>query len=483
MNTPPTHQDQLDLWKYFSDDAAKVKEKLWTMASWLFTSLSVVLGYVAQNLDGHGSAFKEPQIIIVVAGVGLVLSIYTCWMIYESGIHLRTAWNRTNHLRSQLPQVEDAWQAGRKKKDGDIKEEYSEDLPPFVIRLMVLGCLFALALLIVLIAAVIQDSFTTSIVYNTKANSKMNYNIDLAAIIAALFWPVVALVVLFSKRFKTLVESLSSRITNSKIEFAGVSFDLTFAFPFQPEKDLQYGDLTEKLGADDIDNSYTYTLNAKLVDVKQADYVILNLGKGLSWLTSRIFILSILFKQAKGIKAIVFLHSTDRVKKDFLGWVSIEEMRWSLAMKYPHLERAYKSVYCEEIKKESIKTENGSIGNNSVWNPPTAELLNSFVEKIQSSESKEKQLGWVKIQSSNGEKYEQASWVTDILLRNIAGDELQTESIAISELRAKSDREKAVIIANMEGQYVPVVNHEGRFEYLIDRYKLLEKFAIQTLKP
>jgi hypothetical protein len=51
-------------------------------------------------------------------------------------------------------------QARRKKKDGDIKEEYSEDLPPFVIRLMVLGCLFALSFLVVLIAAVVQDSFT-----------------------------------------------------------------------------------------------------------------------------------------------------------------------------------------------------------------------------------------------------------------------------------------------------------------------------------
>ena len=35
----------------------------------------------------------------------------------------------------------------------------------------------------------------------------------------------------------------------------------------------------------------------------------------------------------------------------------------------------------------------------------------------------------------------------------------------------------------MEGRYVPVVNHEGRFEYLIDRHKLLERVAIQTLKP
>jgi hypothetical protein len=49
----------------------KSKEKLWTIASWSFTLLGVVLGYVAQNIDGQGFAFKEPQIMVVVAGVGL----------------------------------------------------------------------------------------------------------------------------------------------------------------------------------------------------------------------------------------------------------------------------------------------------------------------------------------------------------------------------------------------------------------------------
>jgi hypothetical protein len=53
-------------------------------------------------------------------------------------------------------------------------------------------------------------------------------------------------------------------------------------------------------------------------------------------------------------------------------------------------------VYGEEIKNESITTVNGRLGNNSVWNPPTASLLleTALYEKIQSSESKETQPGW-----------------------------------------------------------------------------------------
>jgi hypothetical protein len=482
MSTNTTHSDQLDLWKYFSDDAAKVKDKLWTIASWLFSLLSVVFGYIAQNLDGHGFAFKEPQIIIVVAGVGLVLSIYTCWMIYENGIHLRTAWNRTNHLCDKLPHVKDAWRAGKKTKDDDSKEEYREDLPPFVIRLMILGCLFALAFLVVLIAAVVQVSFSTSHDYNTTINRNMEYNIDIAAIIAATVWPIIILLVLFSKRFKTLVESLSSRIT--KLEVAGVKIEMPQATSYQPETGMmaEFGNMFEKLGAGSVmpENSNVSSLIDLLMKGKDGEYTVLDLGSGESWLTSRIYILSILFPMVKSVKYLVFVSTAYGNNKKFIGWINVQKMRWSLAMKYPHLEMAYQNVYGEEIKNESITTVNGRLGNNSNWNPPTARLLNSFVQKIKSDKSLGE--GWVKIKSSS-ETWEQASWVTDILLRDIAGDELQTESVTISELRAKSDRDKTLIIANMEGRYVPVVNHEGRFEYLIDRHKLLERVAIQTLKP
>lgn len=41
-------QEYLDLWKVFSEDAAKIKDKLWTIASWLYALMS---GLMADMFD------------------------------------------------------------------------------------------------------------------------------------------------------------------------------------------------------------------------------------------------------------------------------------------------------------------------------------------------------------------------------------------------------------------------------------------------
>ena len=35
----------LDLWRYFSEDTAKIKDKLWTIASWLYALMSGLLSF------------------------------------------------------------------------------------------------------------------------------------------------------------------------------------------------------------------------------------------------------------------------------------------------------------------------------------------------------------------------------------------------------------------------------------------------------
>jgi hypothetical protein len=72
--------------------------------------------------------------------------------------------------------------------------------------------------------------------------------------------------------------------------------------------------------------------------------------------------------------------------------------------------------------------------------------------------------------------------VDNDLLHQIAGDEMCRDYVRHSELRLKTDREKARIIAGFKGQYVAVVFDDGRLDYLVDRQKLLEQFAVQSLK-
>ncbi len=44
-----TKQDYLDLWKFSSEDTAKIKDKLWTIASWLYALMSGLLGFLTKG--------------------------------------------------------------------------------------------------------------------------------------------------------------------------------------------------------------------------------------------------------------------------------------------------------------------------------------------------------------------------------------------------------------------------------------------------
>jgi hypothetical protein len=94
-------QDYLDLWKFFSEDTAKIKDKLWTIASWLYALMSGLMAYM---LDAEAGELRP-----VIGVVGIILSIYTCYMICQYGIHIRNGWNATNYLKTKIGGMEEIW--------------------------------------------------------------------------------------------------------------------------------------------------------------------------------------------------------------------------------------------------------------------------------------------------------------------------------------------------------------------------------------
>ena len=48
VNADP--KNYLELWKWFTDDAAKIKDRMWTMATFFYTVLGALLGFVGKQL-------------------------------------------------------------------------------------------------------------------------------------------------------------------------------------------------------------------------------------------------------------------------------------------------------------------------------------------------------------------------------------------------------------------------------------------------
>lgn len=112
--------DYLDLWKFFSDDTAKIKDKLWTIASWLYALMS---GLMAFMLDE-----KAEELRPVMGVVGISLSVYTGYMIQQYGMHVRSGWNVSDFLRTKIVGLEEVWQNRHRPAKADTG---GDGLPKF----------------------------------------------------------------------------------------------------------------------------------------------------------------------------------------------------------------------------------------------------------------------------------------------------------------------------------------------------------------
>jgi len=95
-------KDYLDLWKFYNEDTAKIKDKLWTIASWLYALMSGLMGFMLED--------KAEEFRPVMGVVGIFLSIYTGYMVQQYGMHVRTGWNVTDFLRTKIGGLDEVWQ-------------------------------------------------------------------------------------------------------------------------------------------------------------------------------------------------------------------------------------------------------------------------------------------------------------------------------------------------------------------------------------
>lgn len=147
MNTPQQYkqtlkpENYLELWKYFSDDAAKIKDRMWTIASLFFAVITTLTGFIAgsfSNLGKENILQGKELIQVVIVSISLVgLCAYFKFIMQQYGKHLRNGWNRTNFIRMQIEGLSEIWYLGN---ETEIKSDYEgcvdTSLPKEVKRLI-----------------------------------------------------------------------------------------------------------------------------------------------------------------------------------------------------------------------------------------------------------------------------------------------------------------------------------------------------------
>ena len=323
--------------------------------------------------------------------------------------------------------------------------------------------------------------------------------IDVSALIAAIVWPAVLLILALTYRdsIRSLFQAAVRRGFRLSLP-GGWSVDLAGA----KEKEIGWVsgrmevDLRRPVASAAITDSTRAEFAGQLRDRTPADYARIDLGNGEEWLSSRLYFMAVVLQKLRGLKAFVFLDSWGGVSDHFVGWAALDDVRWCLARRFPRLERAFVEASCELADRSSVVLARGepllapdgsqqAVPPGAVPDPEApASLLAFFLNRIQlSTVPTSEQVDWVPLSPTPlgpapaTTMYEHGRWLDATQSQEVLGPTLLTASIREEDLLIKQDAEVAELVADHEGRYLAVTRDRGRFSRLIDRDALLRQLA------
>ena len=322
----------------------------------------------------------------------------------------------------------------------------------------------------------------------------MQFIFDVAAILRAVLWPsvVLLLLIVYYNKIPDLIRGVAGRVT--KLQFSGISIDLASAKPFAPDWSSPNAlDLRNNATALQVTDSTAGTFLDQLREDGTADYAEINLGDGEQWLTSRLFIIAILYARMKGIQHFVFLEKSGNVRKRYVGCAEASKIRWALARRFPWFEQAYAAAYAFSMNGGNLPTlpdpphikivnNQGRIGAPYAPNDPgpSLELLSEYLRLVQMPPvgvlMPPNEQDWVRIDTAT-DTWEHALWLNADTLEALLGDDLDTTMLRATPWQAKSRQAQIQQLLDQPGDFVALVSDEQRLENLVNRQLLLEQVA------
>jgi hypothetical protein len=325
-----------------------------------------------------------------------------------------------------------------------------------------------------------------------SATGGLTTTLDIAALVSAIVWPLllVIAVLMFGDRLVEAVKSLAPRVKS--ISIGAFSFELAAAQPLALQMTGAV-DLRHAGQSGDVNDSTLRSFYEQIADPTRLDYAVVDLGDGNEWLTSRLFILSIILSRMRGLRAFVFVETAGHVRRRFVGVGECEQVRWRLAMRFPWLEAAVAQAEAKIWPKPLpglaapftlIANEQGRLE----WpggNPePAADLLRAFLDEMQlpAGAAIPASGEWETLPGSSPPKLERAQWLTAGQLEQIMGTALDQSSVRIADLHMSDDATKAALLVAQSGRWIALTREDRVFDRLIDRARILETIAARAVQ-
>ncbi len=309
-------------------------------------------------------------------------------------------------------------------------------------------------------------------------------------LVASLAWPMVALlgIILLRKPLGELVKEFGKRATKfSLFQFA---VELSTVQELAPSWNVPTGDVRQLTRADVFDSA-TMSLFEELSSAGASDYIVVDLGSGRQWLTSRLYIFALILRRMRGMRCVVFTANKQEATGAFVGLAEPAQVRWSLAAAYPWLESAFAKAYAQVAPSQPAPGTRFIVSEEGALDPMTANrLVREFLTHIQFTPAAPLPVGvaapavppqppeWTELSSpppGPPQIWEHASWLDLTTLEQTLGRNLRRDLFEDSPDLPAEERTRA--IARRPGLFVPLVAQGHRFNGLIDRQALLEAIA------
>jgi len=301
--------------------------------------------------------------------------------------------------------------------------------------------------------------------------------------IKALAWPLFAAFALYLLR-RPLVELVAQLIRRAKkVSVFEVSVELAILPELQSSWSVGDAD-PRRLSSSMIFDNPSQPLFQELLKPAQADYAIVNLSSGQAWLTSRLFIFSLILGEVTGLRAFVFLESAANTRRKFLGVATPSNVRLALGRRYPWFEEAFAQALASEYPKvtDGDKPKKSTFCNKpSLFAPAehtrVSSLVKGFVQNVQRSTDPPANECHSYLEVGTDPKtFERAHWID--------GGRLEDDLVGVLEyawVDESPDSPRRLIseaVIRRNSSFVALVDTDRRFVGLIDRHALISQMAI-----
>jgi hypothetical protein len=349
----------------------------------------------------------------------------------------------------------------------------------------------------------------------------MSVQLDIAALVGALALPVVLLVIFlwYREPLSVFLRELPARLKS--VSVGGVSLELATATPtsLSTLQDVRV-DLRRAGTPADVNDSTLRGFYAQIGEVSRIDYAVVDLGTGGEWLSSRLFILSVILRRWRGLRAFVFVHTVEQSRRRFLGVCDADRVRWRLAARWPRLESALAAAELRlwghpwvgpdvqpgaqqpqlqlslhppapgqhppaipgfgdpTLGLLQIVDDEGRVLSGE-YPEPAANLLRHFLDAVQRP-AVTAHPEW-QVLPSNPNLSEHAVWLTAESLEDALGDALDRRSLRLADLQGWSEEFRLRAVLEHPAEWVTVVRDETVFDRLINRGQVLEELGRQAV--